>query len=359
MSPRRLSLLVLFLLFGFIMPEEQYESEEVLTGRDGVSMHFIGETGGGEGTDDQAKQTVNENVGVFASSPPQSQGKRKCGQRRSHSSSNDLPLFQQPVHHSPLHVHQQSSLSFNENPGQPYYSPYVSPFLKHGHTAGFPTPKVRGIQMGSGRNKPIYDVVIVHTGQQKKSEAATLKVFLEQIGFTVFLDYEMPKAGDPHEKMEWALKSCRHTICIVSKKFLSQPDPRAELEYASLKRKWMREHDLYESMWTILFDLTLEAYKGAQENGGSKLPRLPALQKEETLYLYNSQSQDMDWPKMCQKIIRDIRKEEMVHKEKIAEWDTLVKYGVTPDPQRLYEHSDYLDSRETAEQPNKKKMRIS
>mmetsp|Transcript_2375 Transcript_2375/g.6656 ORF Transcript_2375/g.6656 Transcript_2375/m.6656 type:complete len:85 (+) Transcript_2375:178-432(+) len=72
MSPRRLSLLVLFLLFGFIMPEEQYESEEVLTGRDGVSMHFIGETGGGEGTDDQAKQTVNENVGVFASSPPQS-----------------------------------------------------------------------------------------------------------------------------------------------------------------------------------------------------------------------------------------------------------------------------------------------
>ena len=63
--------------------------------------------------------------------------------------------------------------------------------------------------------------------------------------------------------MQDSLKTCRYAVAIVSRAFLSQPHPRAELAYAYDKMMWTRRRHNWQCLLVVLFDMRVSDYKRA------------------------------------------------------------------------------------------------
>jgi TIR domain len=73
------------------------------------------------------------------------------------------------------------------------------------------------------KSKP-YDVFLIHAGEQK-SMADTMKNLLEAGNLHCFLDKDMKHGSHPSDTMRAALRTCRYTVVILSKKICDEETP--------------------------------------------------------------------------------------------------------------------------------------
>ena len=130
-----------------------------------------------------------------------------------------------------------------------------------------------------------HDVFLIHAGQQKASEVAVMKMMMQdKLGYSCFVDRDNLKNAldQPNRQMQEALQTCRYALVVLSKSFVSRPNPRAELWYAYQRMLWLRQHELWESLWIVLFDMTFEEYKELHQARGPTL--LPPLHHDVQLF---------------------------------------------------------------------------
>lgn len=102
--------------------------------------------------------------------------------------------------------------------------------------------------------------------------------------------------------MEKALESCRHAIVVLSREFLTRPQPCAELRYAYKRMKWLNEQGLeqWRSLWVVLYDLSVHDYTAIRND---EHPRLPPLVDEIVLMEYaNGKGEFRTWPILCDEL---------------------------------------------------------
>lgn len=117
------------------------------------------------------------------------------------------------------------------------------------------------------------DIFLIHTGAQKLVEVDTMEDIFTSSGFQCFFDYDMePSRRSPVDTMKFALESCRHSVVVLSKAFMTRRAPCAELMYAFQRMEWLRRHGMWESLWIILYDISVPEYYAAFREALFPLP---------------------------------------------------------------------------------------
>uniref|UniRef100_A0A7S2VCQ7 TIR domain-containing protein n=1 Tax=Entomoneis paludosa TaxID=265537 RepID=A0A7S2VCQ7_9STRA len=186
----------------------------------------------------------------------------------------------------------------------------------------------------------LYDVFLIHTGKEKLSEVATMKHMLEQQKFRCFLDSEtIAKPKHPQQTMECALESCRHAVAIISRAFLTKSSPCAELHYAFDRMKWLRSRKLWDSLWIVFYDLTVDDYKTVRKAHGQRLP--PLYQEIQCYEFALGKAPFTNWPVLCERVIADMMRTDTEEGAK-GEWKICMKLGGAdgifgfPRPNHIY-----------------------
>lgn len=122
-----------------------------------------------------------------------------------------------------------------------------------------------------------YDGFLIHAGTQKKELVAPMRNILHSLGLRCFMDMEMSvTAGSPRKTMGRALETCRYAVAIVSKEFLKRRYPRRELMYAFRRMEWIRRQPYaWESLFVVLYEVTVKEYAAAMKACSLQLPTLP------------------------------------------------------------------------------------
>jgi len=170
-----------------------------------------------------------------------------------------------------------------------------------------------------------YDLFLVHTGPQKMVEVAGLEECLTSAGFNCFLDREMRIAdGAPSEKMRFALETSRYAVVVISKEFLTKPDPCAELVYAFQRMQWLRKFYRWESLWIILYRVTVSEYKVARASSSLNLPDIC----DQKVLREWSDGKGYTWPEQC----RYLKAEIVEHDNGVAvdRWKKFLKEWDSP-----------------------------
>ncbi len=134
-------------------------------------------------------------------------------------------------------------------------------------------------------NSP-FDVFLIHTGAQKALAVTSMKHMFESRGFRTFVDKEdiaFPK-GRLVKQMQVALETCRYAVAIISREFMEKDDSCDELQYACRRMKWIREMHQWESLYIVLFDLSVEEFEKLRKE---KCPTLLKLSKEIRMRLFD------------------------------------------------------------------------
>jgi len=108
--------------------------------------------------------------------------------------------------------------------------------------------------------------------------------------------------------MVQALESCRHIVVVLSQAFLTKPHPCAELVYAYRRMEWLRKRyqNEWQSVWVVLYDISLSEYKQVRKETGE---RLPAIHKESVLLQYHEDKKKYEsWIGLCHQMIHQILK---------------------------------------------------
>lgn len=187
-----------------------------------------------------------------------------------------------------------------------------------------------------------YDVFLIHTGAEKAIEADSMQLFFEEHGLRCFLDDNMDNGdGSPTEQMKNALETCRHAVALVSSSFLRRSSPTEELKYAFSRMKWIREHYEWETLWVVLFDLSLTNYDRAH-----KTRNLPDIGKEIVVFeWFKGEGKYKRWRQLCEHVTTSIVKHDIdraaVEKWKLflQQWDQHTSRDF-PRPAMLYKGSD-------------------
>jgi TPR repeat protein/serine/threonine protein kinase len=189
-----------------------------------------------------------------------------------------------------------------------------------------------------------FDVFLIHTGAEKSTYASTTKYIFESCGLQCFLDRDCIRNGNgpPPRQMTLSLETCRYAVVFISKAFLERKDPCDELVYASSRMQWLRDNCYWESLWIVLLDISLEEYNDVRRE---KRPSLPAIGKQNRLYLFNSVY--MDPPNLAHILKKDLVDHDK-EKNTIDKWrhflDDWQQHKDFPRGDRLYAGADVESS---------------
>lgn len=153
------------------------------------------------------------------------------------------------------------------------------------------------------------DVFIVHTGTQKRTEVSSMKTQFSERDLDTFVDMDM-KHGNPQTEMEDSLELSRHIVVVLSREFLKKPHPLAELQYAHKRMKWLRSKtsSRWESLWVVLYDLSVDDLKLCLRN---KKLSLPPLDNDLVLIEYaNGMGAYPTWDRLVDEVAERILKQD-------------------------------------------------
>jgi len=110
-----------------------------------------------------------------------------------------------------------------------------------------------------------FDVFLIHSGSQRKIAIKGLKDCFKGNNLNSFLDGDMETGhGSPNEFMEFALETCRYSVAVISRDFLTGKHPCAELVYSFKRMMWIRQEtflNAWQSLYVVLLDMTVADFK--------------------------------------------------------------------------------------------------
>lgn len=177
-------------------------------------------------------------------------------------------------------------------------------------------PDARVPAKGSG-DVQHYDVFLVHSGEQKMVEAATMKAIMSSGCLECFLDAETFFVPGPTIKeIQSALETCRHAVAVVSRSFLSRRVPWNELLYSCERDRWVRKrYQKWETLWIVLYDLSVSEFQEACASSGGPVPNISS--NDVRLIEWSRQN---TWVELCLKVKNEILRQDESATEQWADF---------------------------------------
>lgn len=183
-----------------------------------------------------------------------------------------------------------------------------------------PCPKVTEDLYHELAIKP-FDVFLVHTGAQKRDLEHVYHDFCSH-GLTAFLDRNTFKpCQTPTFEISKALETCRYTIAVVSSAFLERPHCVNELIYCYRRSQWIQQlpdHERWDPLWVILYDLPLDEFKIRVESENGLAPLLNIWCKE-NFVVWDSKQTNSSWSD-CFCRLRNIVERHDNEKSAVSKW---------------------------------------